>query len=163
MKQVKLFFVLFTTYHLFFSSVQANESKTIQLTMSAFEEVEVINQQGKTVLQLIEPSNMVPGDTVVYLTKYHNTTNQIINNVVITNPIPKHLVYTSHTAKQNQTVVTYSIDSGETFKTTDKLIIQTTNNEQRPASPKDYTHVRWTIDSVAIHGKGSVRFSAKLK
>ncbi len=163
MGKVKLFFALFMTSHLFVSSAQANELKAIQLTMTASEEVEVINPQGKIVFQLIEPSSVVPGDTVVYITKYHNQNSQPATNVVITNPIPKHLVYVQDSAKKNGMTVCYSSNQGNHFALQQELIINNKDGSTRLATAADYTHIRWTIRSVATDGQGTVSFKARVK
>ncbi len=141
----------------------AHASESLSLNMSVFEEVITTDSQGNNSTQLIEPNKITPGDTVVYVTQYHNKNTQAAHNVVITNPIPGHLIYLNNSAQPNSAVATYSVDNGKTFNTSDKLTITTKDNTKIPAEPKDYTHIRWLIHSIAAGGKGSVRFSAKLK
>jgi len=141
----------------------AHASESLSLNMSVFEEVTTTDSQGNKTIQLIEPNKITPGDTVVYVTQYHNKNTHAAHNVVITNPIPEHLIYLKNTAQQNRAVTTYSIDNGKTFNTAEKLTITAKDNTKSIAEPKDYTHIRWVIHSIAADGKGSVRFSAKLK
>jgi hypothetical protein len=35
--------------------------------------------------------------------------------------------------------------------------------EKRSASPEDYTHIRWTVNTIPAGGSGSVGFQVRMK
>lgn len=143
-------------------SVQAEQKNALKLTMTAMEEIVVVNEQGESVVQLVKPTQIVPGDTVVYTTKYFNQRDQELTNVVIENPIPQHLVYIQNTANQKGISVRYSVDKGQTFGLANKLMVQQAEGEFRLATVADYTHIRWVISMVGLGEKGFVSFKSKL-
>ncbi|VAW89871.1 hypothetical protein MNBD_GAMMA18-776 [hydrothermal vent metagenome] len=164
MKQKKLILsLLLAALSFAFSCAQANEKGVIELKMIVAEEIEILDERGKKIVRLVKPVNVVPGDKVVYTTEYYNKGERKADKVVITNPIPKDLIYLEGSAEQNGALVTFSINDSKSFSTADKLMIEDKDGKSRSAIAKDYTHIRWTIDSIAAGGKGTVRFSARLK
>ncbi|VAW49300.1 hypothetical protein MNBD_GAMMA03-323 [hydrothermal vent metagenome] len=159
--QIQLLFLV--VFSLGFTFVQAKETHTLNVTMTAMEEITVLNDQGEVSIQQIEPTNIVPGDTVVYRTDYRNNYQQTINRVAITNPIPKHLIYIQGSAEQDDVPVMYSINNGKTFAAADKLLVTDEKGATRPATMVDYTHIRWVISSVLPKEKGTLSFRAKVK
>ncbi len=166
MKQGKLlpfiatFIVIFTFSS---STVLAGEKGVIELTMTVFEEVEITSENNEKVIKLIDPKSIVPGDKVVYTTQYYNKGDQAADQVAITNPIPKNLIYIDGSAEQSGAPVIFSFDRGKSFDVAEKLMIKNSDGTHRAATNKDYTHVRWIIESVGSRDKGAVQFSAKLE
>ncbi len=157
---ISIFIVVFSFSS---SSIWADEKGAIELTMTVFEEVEVINKQGETVSKLIDPESIVPGDKVVYTTEYHNKGEKKADQVAITNPVPKNLIYIDGSAEHSGAPVVFSFDDGKHFDLANKLMIKNDDGTHRVATSKDYTHIRWIIESMAPQDKGIVQFSAKLK
>ncbi len=133
----------------------------MQLTMTVQEEVEVIDAQGKRSLNRIPAENVIPGDTIVYTTRYHNSGEQAADNVVITNIIPKEVTFIPGSAAGSQTV-TFSVDGGKTYDHEENLNIITADGKSRSAMAKDYTHIRWLLPSVASGQSGDVSFLSKV-
>ncbi|VAW47229.1 hypothetical protein MNBD_GAMMA04-1184 [hydrothermal vent metagenome] len=158
---IKWMFLMF--FSLAFTSVQADEINPISISMTVKEEVKELNNQGKESIQYIEPTHIVPGDTVMYTTEYSNHHQKTINHVVITNPIPKHLIYIQGSAEQRGVPLTFSINHGETFAAADKLVVTDQKGRVRPATVADYTHLRWKVASVLPKEKGTLFFRAKVK
>ncbi len=164
MRQEKLtLFIAIASFALFSSNILASEKGTIELMMAVFEEIETTNEAGEKVIKLIEPESIVPGDKVVYTTAYHNKGDQKADQVAITNTVPENLVYIDGSAEQSNVPVTFSFDGGKNFDAAEKLIIKNSDGTDRAATSKDYTHIRWIIESVASQNKGVVQFSAKLE
>jgi len=159
--QIRLFFLV--AFSLWLFSAQADEKAALNITMTVQEEVKTLNDQGKMSVQHIAPTSIVPGDIVIYRTEYRNNHPQAMTHVVITNPIPKHLLYIQGSAEQNGVPVTYSINGGKTFAAADKLIVTDKKGATRPATIADYTHIRWVIASVLPKETGTLSFRAKVK
>ncbi len=155
---------LFSLIGLFVSafSLQASEPP-IKLTMSVKEEVKTLDTQGKQTVKYLPPTKITPGDTVIYATKYHNESAKTLHEVIITNPIPKHLTYLNQHSEPNETQVSYSINHGKTFLPADQLMVKNKNGKEQPAKHSDYTHIRWTIPSITAGQKGQVSFRAKVQ
>ncbi len=141
------------------TSLAANDA--MQLTMTVEEEVEVIDAQGKRSLNRIPAENIIPGDTIIYTTRYHNSGGQAADNVVITNIIPKEVTFIPGSATGSQTV-TFSVDGGKTYDHEENLTVTSDDGKSRPAKAKDYTHIRWLLPTVASGQSGDVSFLSKV-
>ncbi len=135
----------------------------IELTMVAQEQIISQDANGKQVITLTNPTSVVPGDTIVYTTHYRNKGKVIAENVVITNPIPSDTAYITHSASQANASVSYSVDGGKQFDTPANLTITGSDGKPRPATANDYSHIRWTLKSIAPDASGSVNFHALVR
>lgn len=160
MNAIKLFFLTGLFVSTF--SLQASEPP-IQLTMSVKKEVTTLDAQGNQTVKYLPPTQVTPGDTVLYTTEYHNQSTKTLHGVMITNPIPKHLIYLNQHSGQNKAQISYSINHGKHFLPADQLVVKKENGKEQLAKPSDYTHIRWTIPSVTAGQKGQVSFRAKLQ
>lgn len=139
-------------------------AQSVELVTQVERVVEVI-EKGAKVKKTGPPVKIVPGDEVVYTVTYANKTGKPADQVVVTNPVPKHTRYKDGTAAGAGTDISFSVDGGKTFATPDKLTVTTTDKGGkavvRPATAQDYTHIRWVIrQSVAPGRSGSVTFHA---
>ncbi len=142
---------------------QAMADGGIELNMVAQEELTSINAKGEKVVTLVEPTAVVPGDMIVYSTHYHNKGKTQAENVAITNPIPKETAYVDDSSVVENASISYSVDGGKVFAAPAKLTVTEGNGKTRPATANDYTHIRWTLKSVAPDGRGTVSFHAKVR
>ncbi len=144
----------------------AQQKSAIELTSVA--EVEVVGKtvQGEKEVTRTEASmaKVVPGDVVIFTTRYVNTSNKPVNNVTIMNPVPEHMSYVDKTAEGKGARIDYSVDNGKTYAAPDKLMFRDAAGKTRPALAPDYTHIRWVLTApLAPGGAGSVSFRARLK
>ena len=136
----------------------------ISLVIESHEEVEVTNQAGEKQTQYIETASVIPGDVVLYTIHYHNEGDKPAEAVVITNPIPEHMLYLNEVTPFSDTVTTFSIDGGKTFNTPDNLFVTMEDGTKRPATASDYTHIQWQFKSpLPPDSKGAVGYRARLK
>ncbi len=133
----------------------------MQLSMNVEEEVEVTDAQGNRSLKRVPAESVIPGDTVVYTTRYHYSGEQAADNVVITNIIPKEVTFLPGSAAGSDTI-TFSIDGGKTFDREENLTISTADGKSRPAKAKDYTHIRWLLPTVSSGQSGDISFLSKV-
>ena len=139
---------------------------SIELRSSAEVEIEVINEKGEKEIKRVgaEEAEVYPGDEVIFMTHYRNVGEKPADNVVITNPVPKHMIYVANSAEGKGSNIVFSIDGGEKYDKPSNLKIRTIDGKERAASPADYTHMRWIFKRDLKKGeKGSVSFKAKLK
>jgi len=144
-------------------SFAAAEGK-VSLKMEVMEEVEVINQDGEKEIQYIAPESVVPGDVVLYTIHYHNQADKPAEAVVITNQIPEHMKFLSESKHGSDATIKFSINSGRSFHTPDKLFVTTEDGDKRPATAQDYTNIEWQLNHpLDPGGKGIVGYRSILE
>ena len=145
---------------------QAQQKSAIELKSVAEVDVVEKNALGEKEVKRtdVKEAKVVPGDTVIYTTRYVNRSDNTVNNLTITNPVPEHMVYADKSAEGKGARIDYSVDGGKTYAAPDKLSVRDETGKTRPAAAGDYTHIRWIITTpVAPGGTGSVSFRALLK
>jgi uncharacterized repeat protein (TIGR01451 family) len=139
-------------------------AQTVEFVTKAEREVEVL-EKGVKVKKTVPVQKMVPGDEVVYTVTFANKTGKPVDNMVVTNPVPKFTRYKDGSAAGDNSDISYSVDGGKTFATPDKLTVagkdKSGKDSVRAAGGADYTHIRWVVKQVVAPGQsGSVRFRA---
>lgn len=109
--------------------------------------------------QLVEAKNVVPGDTLVFTTKFRNQGASAINDFVIVNPLPADVVLASEPAAD----AVVSVDGGKAWGRLSELTIADSNGQERPATIRDITHLRWDFSEVPSGEAGQVQFSATVR
>ncbi|HWC73672.1 MAG TPA: hypothetical protein VG454_07015 [Gemmatimonadales bacterium] len=109
---------------------------------------------------------VVPGDVLRYRLHFTNTNSGDVRGVVFTNPVPTGLRYIdgSAGADRDDVLVEYSADGGKTYSTR-PMVSEVVGGKrvQKPASPEQYTHVRWTVrGSIAAGASVTAEFRAQL-
>jgi uncharacterized repeat protein (TIGR01451 family) len=136
---------------------------TIELVAMVEQEIVDTDERGDVVTKRIEASKVVPGDEVIYTTRYANVGDDAAQNVVISNPIPEHMRFQTNSAFGDGAAVVYSIDGGTVFDSPENLNVVNDDGSTRAATASDYTHVRWVFDRALTPGeKGAVGFRAVL-
>ena len=139
------------------SLVQAKPQMSISITTSK-EVVETVN--GAKVKKLVPTKQAASGDTLVYSLTYSNKGDEAATDAVIDNPIPKGSSYIAGSATGSGAEITFSVDDGKSFARPETLMsevmLMSGTKVRSPASPEDYTHVRWTIRQVPAGGSGKV-------
>ena len=149
---------------LLLGGVVSAQQGAIRLEHKAEQWQSVTDENGVETMQLVEASNVVPGEKVLFTVTYINTGDQPAEDVTITNPVPRHMVYVDDSAAGENTSILFSADGGESFATASDLLVRSSDGTQRPAGASDYTHVRWIIRSdVASGTSGTVQFMATVK
>lgn len=120
-----------------------------QIEVSTIAEIEVmeINAQGEKIVKREAATSVVPGSEVIYTITAKHTGTEPADHVVVTNPVPAQTVYVDGSASGSGTVITFSVDGGESYGKAEKLTVTDADGNPRPATAEDYTHVRWTFQS----------------
>ena len=148
------------------AALPAQQKSAIQLTSVAEVEVTEKNAQGEKEVKRKDAAlaKVVPGDLVIFTTRYVNTGKQPAANVTVMNPVPEHMTYIDKSAEGKGARIDFSVDGGKTYGAPDKLKVTDGQGRVRPALAKDFTHIRWIlIAPLAPGGTGSVSFRAQLK
>lgn len=142
----------------------AQETGTIRIQTSADVEIIETDASGETVTRLEQASKVVPGDIVIYTVSFSNTGSEPAENVVITNPVPRHMEYVEGTAFGPGADISFSIDGGQSWGAPEELVITALDGSQRPAQASDYTDIRWILRNELQPGaQGFARFRTRLQ
>lgn len=148
------------------AALPAQQKGGIELATVAEVEVTGKNAQGEKEVKRMEAAlaKVVPGDVVIFTTRYTNAGKEPANSVTIMNPVPEHMTYVDKSAEGRNARIDFSIDGGKTYAAPDKLAITDSQGKKRTAQAREYTHVRWVLTApLAPGGAGSVSFRAQVK
>lgn len=138
----------------------------VSVSMKAEKEVSVVSKGEKTTKR-VAAANVDPGDVIFYTLNYVNSGDEAATSAVLDDPIPKGTVYLPGSAFGKDADITFSIDGGKTFKKPSLLMYEVKlpsgKTEKRSAAPEDYTHIRWTVNTIPAGGSGSVGFQVRMK
>ncbi len=113
------------------------------------------------------PISYKPGDVIRYTIIASNVGNGLLTNPLITDPIPKGVIYQPYSAKGQNTVITYSVNEGRLFQSwPPKYNIKDENGQiiEKLASPDMVTHVRWEVTkSLAPNESHQLEFEVIVK
>lgn len=120
----------------------------VKLVLGAQKQVISTNAAGQTVKSWQSLKGQVqvqPGDVIRYTLSSENAGEQPAEKLVVTQPVPRQMVYRADSAKANGAKLTYSIDGGVTFSAQPMIEVKLPDGtvEQQPAPAARYTHIRW--------------------
>ena len=104
---------------------------------------------------LADPTDVVPGDRLVFSTSYRNAGSEAVENFVVTNPLPGAVVLA-----QDDPAFLVSIDGGTSFAALSGLTVAAGPSGTRAALPADVTHIRWTLARLEPGASGSLSYNA---
>lgn len=138
----------------------------VEIVSKAEVEVKVKKADGTTETKRVPASsvNVGPGDVVIFSNICVNKGSKPAEDVVITNPIPKHTVYVDGTAEGKDTVIEFSVDGGKSYGKPESLTVFGEDGKPRRAKAEEYTHIRWRVTRpIPTAESATVSFRAKIK
>jgi uncharacterized repeat protein (TIGR01451 family) len=100
-------------------------------------------------------------DELVLSVEFTNTSEQVIDSVRITSPVPADVRYVADSASGPGSEALFSVDQGRTFARPEELTIVGADGVARAADAAEYTHVRFVLDAPLDAGAvGFARFRA---
>lgn len=124
--------------------------KLEQVTMTA---------SGERQVEWIEPQVVVPGDKLIFGTRFANKGNAPIERFVVSNPVPASVRLTS----EIDPALLVSVDGGATWGKLADLVIVQPDGERRPAVPGDVSNVRWVLPAIAPGESGTLEFPVTVR
>lgn len=121
--------------------VAAEAKNAIALSSDIFVESNEISADGKSRIVLSEPKRIVPGDTLIFVVRYQNTSAQAARNFVVTNPLPSAVAYVGDAGEESEV----SVDGGRNWGALGVLKINRADGSARAATADDVTHIRWKV------------------
>jgi uncharacterized repeat protein (TIGR01451 family) len=135
---------------------------SLQTVVEKAEQVTEADGSKRTELRPVETA--VPGDELIYTVVFTNISEEVAENIRVTNSIPGDLRYVDDSAFGPGTEIDYSVDDGSSFASPDELMVQLADGDQRPATTDDYTHIRWTLKNPLEAGaRGFARYRAVVR
>lgn len=136
----------------------------IRFTSIAETEVQQVNAKGEKVLVRQPASLLQPGEVAIYTNTFTNTGRQPAEKVVIGNPIPANTEYLAGSATETGFDLAFSVDRGKSYGKAGALTVPDGKGGKRPAAPKEYTNLRWTMQAPLNPGAtGIVEFRVRVK
>ncbi len=100
-------------------------------------------------------------DQLIVSVRFTNTSDDVVDSVRITSPVPADVQYVPHSASGPGSEVLFSVDNGRTFGRPAELTLAAPDGGVREADASDYTHVRWVLRAPLDAGAtGIARFRA---
>jgi uncharacterized repeat protein (TIGR01451 family) len=110
----------------------------------------------------VKAAKVTPGTKIRYVDTVISNGTKAVQNLVIINPIPMHMLYVNESAKCNGACsITYSLD-GKVFDVPAKLFV-TEKGKKRVAKATEYKAIRWALPTLGAKQSINVYFDATLE
>lgn len=141
------------------------QTSTPQLSVRVVAEIQTrVSDHGAQLAQMVPADKVVPGDLVYYTLEVRNASSGSLQSPVVVQAVPTHMVYVAHSAAGPGCEITFSADGARSFERAETLKSTLPDGTQRPALPRDYTHVRFRMASlVKADSVVFMRFRARVK
>lgn len=138
-----------------FAPAAARANSDVALESQVFVERVSKDQLGRRKLVLEAPKIVVPGDRLVFILKYRNTSDKSAKNFVVTNPMPNAVMFQGAADDGAQV----SVNGGLNWGRLETLTIRENKGNVRSARLEDVTHVRWPMArAIPVGGSGRLSF-----
>lgn len=137
----------------------AGQGTPVELTGYVKLEKTMIGPDGAVTTELIEPDVVVPGDRLVFGTRYRNSGELPVENFVVTTPLPAAVAL----AVDADPALLVSVDAGRSWGVLTELRVAQPDGTSRPATASDVGHIRSVIARIAPGESGSVEFPVKVR
>lgn len=136
-------------------SLPVHAANALQLDSDIFVERETMNADGSRTKILEEPKKVVPGDRLVFVVKFKNTSASTASNFTVTNPLPAAVQFESTSDGQENV----SVDGGKSWGRLAQLRVAEAGGALRPAAAADVTHLQWNLsDPLTAGAEGKLIF-----
>lgn len=148
---------------------QALNRPQVKLNLSAEKQIVSQDQNGQKTITwkaLAGKVTVNPGDVLRYSVTGHNEGDRVAKKFVVTQPIPKPMMYVLGTATNSSNAkTTYSIDNGKSFVESPTIQVKLANGqvETRPAPAEAYTHIRWNFGDTNPKGTVNAKYQVKVR
>lgn len=148
---------------------QALNRPQIKLNLSAEKQIVSQDQKGQKMVSWKALSGKVtvnPGDVLRYTVTGQNEGDRVAKKFVVTQPIPKQMIYVLGSATNSSNAkTTYSIDNGKSFVENPTIQVRLPNGqvETRPAPAEAYTHLRWQFGDANPKAMVNAKYQVKVR
>ena len=114
---------------------------------------------GQTTHEFVAPQKVVPGNHLLFVTQYRNTSDKPVDHFVVTNPVPSPVELESVGADNFEV----SVDGGKSWGKLAQLTVTKPGAAMRAAQDADVTTVRWVIPVIAPGASGTLQYHAVVR
>lgn len=134
-------------------------AQPLALSNQVFVEKTKVTADGQTKTSLSSPTQVLPGDALVFVLNYRNPNSTAAKNLFVTNQLPPTVIY-----QQANKGALVSVDGGSNWGTLGQLSIVDSGGKRRSARPEDVTHIRWQFDQpIPAGGTGKLTFRGTVR
>ena len=137
----------------------AQTSPPLELTGYVVLEKVTTDERGAHTVVRLEPGTVVPGDKLIFGTRYTNKGSTAIDRFIVSNPVPDTVSVTSDIDPD----VLVSVNGGKSWARLIELEIVNAAGERRAARPGDITHVRWELPEIVPGETGQLEFPVTVR
>jgi uncharacterized repeat protein (TIGR01451 family) len=132
----------------------------LQLTSDVFVERAVKSSDGSKKVILQKPVLVTPGDNLVFVVHYKNTSGAAARNFSVTNPLPNAVAFNG----TSDGLEIVSVDGGKSWGLLPALKVTDSLGKARPALKTDVTHIKWNMNQTLSPGsEGKLIFRGIVK
>lgn len=130
-------------------------------------EIEVtVEENGKMITKRMPATEVEPGKEIFYTLNYKNEGDATAANVEVKNKIPDSSVYVLDSAWGQGADITFSIDSGKSFKSPSMLVYEVKDVDgktmKKKVTPEKYTDILWVVKEIPAGKSGMVGFRVRV-
>ena len=114
---------------------------------------------GERQVEWVEPQVVVPGDRLIFGTRFANKGAEPIERFVVSNPVPASVSLSG----EADPALLVSVDRGASWGRLGELEIVQPDGTRRAALPADVTNVRWVLPAVAPGESGTLEFPVTVR
>lgn len=135
----------------------------VSINSASYQEVTKVTPSGEKVQEWEKASKVVPGTVIRYVNSLQNSGQMTATKLVVNNPVPQNMEYVANSAScVSSCSLSYSVDGGSSYAQAESLFVGD-GVERHLAKASEYTHIRWTVDSLASTAQSVVEYKARLK
>lgn len=114
---------------------------------------------GERQVEWVEPQVVVPGDRLIFGTRFANNGQTPIERFVVSNPVPASVSVSG----EIDPAALVSVDGGSTWGRLAELEIVQPDGVRRAALPGDVTNMRWVLPAIAPGESGTLEFPVTVR
>ena len=156
MKTGRIFGIFVALAALISTPAMAQSEQAVKLSGDVMIVKTITDDSGESREELAKPDIVVPGDRLIFRTNYENTSSELVENFVVTNPLHSAVALSPDTPRDQQV----SVDGGKTFGILSELEVTEEDGSNRAAMAYDVTHLRWVLATLQPGEAGQISFYA---
>jgi hypothetical protein len=143
------------------SAQEAERPPRDLLVTSTLERIDAAADAEAAPIEIASAASASQAGELIVSVRFTNTTEQVLDSIRITSPVPPELRYVAQSASGPGSDVLFSVDDGVSFGLPEELELAEPGGGVRGADAADYTHVRWILRAPLDAGAtGIARFRA---
>lgn len=143
------------------AAAQAPTQAPTPLELTGYVKLEKVttDETGTRKVERVDPQVVVPGDKLIFGTRFANKGGEPIERFVVSNPVPAAV----RVSREVDPGLLVSVDGGKVWGKLAELSIIDAAGQPRAALPADITNVRWILPQIAPGESGTLEFPVTVR